>query len=127
MTPEDTHQDAIAAAHEWRDEEREAASKRPAGRAQYVSRRRVLAEHWPDGTLAECERLEREHPTWWITWLPANTIEGYERPACWWARRHIPGDRKYEVYAPDAETLAVELEQTPPERSWHLRSLIRDT
>lgn len=45
--------------------------------------RRILADRqsWPAGHLEECERLEEEHPGWSTSWLPANRIVGFERPA----------------------------------------------
>jgi hypothetical protein len=45
--------------------------------------RQVIAERtgWPDGALQTCERLDAEHPGWFVYWMPANDIRGWERPA----------------------------------------------
>lgn len=49
--------------------------------ALFAHNRRIAAvrEDWPDGTLAECERLDAAHPGWAVTWLP----EGGGRVARW--------------------------------------------
>ncbi|BCJ45296.1 hypothetical protein GCM10010168_85650 [Actinoplanes ianthinogenes] len=51
--------------------------------------RRVMARRtgWPAGALAECERLDREHPGWSFGWLPENRTRGWERPAGFAANR----------------------------------------
>lgn len=56
--------------------------------------RLLAAQHWPAGALEVCERLEAEHPGWWVTWMPASVIKGWERPAGWAASRDdvsLPG------------------------------------
>lgn len=52
-------------------------------RALAVRNRRILAERtgWPDGALQACEDFDARHPGWHCTWLEANTIKGWERPA----------------------------------------------
>lgn len=49
--------------------------------------RRRAAERWPGGALQMCKRLEREHPGWRVSWMAANTISGWERPAGYYATR----------------------------------------
>lgn len=45
--------------------------------------RRISARRmgWPAGALAECERLDLEHPGWRFCWLGENRNTGWERPA----------------------------------------------
>ena len=45
--------------------------------------RRILAERqdWPDGALEVCESIESEFGDWSPSWMPENTIKGFERPA----------------------------------------------
>lgn len=45
--------------------------------------RRIIARRtgWPAGALAECERLDVEHPGWTVCWLPVNRRPGWERSA----------------------------------------------
>jgi hypothetical protein len=49
----------------------------------------VVAERtgWPAGAVETCERLEAEHPGWMVSWMDANPIRGWERPAGWYAAR----------------------------------------
>ncbi len=80
---------------------------------QIVTRdRRAFAERtgWPDGALEACERIEQEYADWRISWLPANPVVGYERPACFWARREWP---HHEVYGADPAELVAEIELAP--------------
>lgn len=55
----------------------------PAQRALAITNREILADRcgWPDGILAMCVYLERRHPGWDVSWLPANRIRGFEREA----------------------------------------------
>lgn len=100
--------------------------KRPDGAQLRFRNRRILSGRlrWPAGALEACERIERENPGWAVTYLTANPFPGFERPACYWAVRHLPGDRRHEVYAPDPEALVAEIDSTPRSRSWSLRSVI---
>lgn len=110
MTPDETHQDAIAAAHDWREDERERLA---------WNNRQILADrlHWPDGALQACERIERDHPDWSISWLRENTISGFERPAGYRAVRG--GFHSCVVSAATAEELVRAIEGAPPaEHSW---------
>jgi len=77
--------------------------------------RRVLAGrwHWPDGVLAECERVERLHPGWSPFWRPADERTG--QPAGYTARRYEhwgePG-----VAGETPDELAAAIETAPPRR-----------
>lgn len=56
----------------------------------------VVAERcgWPHGTVEVCEWLEQQYPGWRVSWLDANDIRGWERPAGWCATRDdvsLPG------------------------------------
>jgi hypothetical protein len=84
--------------------------------------RRVMARRagWPAGALAECERLDVEHPGWRFYWFTENRITGWERPAGFAARlpsaglagadelRRLPEDnvcRDPHVFGPDVATV----------------------
>lgn len=84
--------------------------------------RRELAARlqWPDGAVEVCERIDREHAGWTVSWLPAGTVPGHERPACFWARREWP---RHEVHAADEDELVAGIRQAPPASSWDLRPL----
>jgi hypothetical protein len=56
---------------------------------------------WPAGVLETCERLEREHPGWVVTWLPANCIPGWKRPAVFRAARGRWFERRIDREDPD--------------------------
>lgn len=96
--------------------------KRPRLQQIIVNDRRSLAHHlkWPPGALEVCERVGREHPDWTVSWLPENRVPGYQRDACYWARRDWP---KHEVHAGDEAELVAGIRQAPPKSSWKLRPL----
>jgi hypothetical protein len=92
-------------------------------RARLQRYNRALAaerENWPRARLRACEKLDKQFPGWLIDWLDENTIKGFERPACFVA---VNEDRNVTVYAPDAERLAEEVDNAPPERQWHMVSI----
>ncbi len=66
--------------------------------------RRIAAARvsWPAGALETCERLDGEHPGWFVEWLFANEIRGWERPAGFMAFQ----GRGTKVFAPTPEELA---------------------
>jgi len=51
--------------------------------------RRILSVRcsWPADAVEMCERLEREHPGWLVSWMRANDIPGWELPAGYCATR----------------------------------------
>lgn len=53
----------------------------------WAHNRRHTARRWPDGALATCEQLEREHRPWHVTWMQANPIRGWQRLAGFAATR----------------------------------------
>jgi hypothetical protein len=91
--------------------------KRPALRQIIVRDRRQLAHHlgWPPGALDTCERVERDHPGWTVSWLPPNDVPGHERPACYWARREWPA---YEAHAGGEAELVKAIADAPAGSMW---------
>lgn len=92
--------------------------------------RRIIARRtgWPAGALAECERLDQEHPGWAFWWLPENRYPGWERPAGFSARQQRDSSVfGPSVFGPDVDALlekigAVEqriaAEEAERERLW---------
>lgn len=81
--------------------------------------RPLLAERlgWPQGALADCERIDRERPGWTAWYHAENTIRGFERPAEFVADREEDGVR---LSAADADKLLAEIDSDPPVHRWVL-------
>lgn len=88
--------------------------------------RRLLAvrQHWPEGALEECERLDQAYPGWSVSWLDENSCPGFERPACYWAMRAPGSGRQTEIFCADPALLAEAIENAPPPADWHIRQVI---
>lgn len=117
MTPQERAEIRERALAELAERERE-------NRQRAWDNRRLIAGRWdwPDGALAECERVEREHPDWSPWWEPANDRTG--QPARYTARRHcLPG--RGGVSGETGDDLAAAIEGAPDEQPiGHLNPLI---
>lgn len=103
----------------------ERAEKQRKSRELAWSNRRLISDrlHWPDGALAECERVEREHPDWSPWWEPASDRTGL--PARYTARRHCHPGRPG-VSGETGDELAAAIEAAPDESPiGHLEPLTR--
>ncbi len=69
-------------------------------------------QDWPAGALEACTRLMSKHPGWFVTWMPENTIPGFERPACFVAEYKHPRHQT-EVTAPTIEAIDALLVPVP--------------
>lgn len=51
--------------------------------------RRVMAKRlrWPAGAVETCERLERKHPGWCVSWMAAWPVKGFQRRGGFYAWR----------------------------------------
>lgn len=87
---------------------------RPPGLALRRANTRILAKRqgWPKGALTACWRLEKAHPGWVLSWMGENTIRGFERPACYWAKRD--GIHEAEVRAATPEGVKELILLAPP-------------
>lgn len=96
--------------------------KRRPGLALAARNRRILAERlgWPAGALQECERLEREHPGWHVSWLPENTTPRFERPEGWWGV-YDGTHHRVEVFRPTAAALKKRMAEGVPDHEFGLR------
>ena len=76
--------------------------------------RRLIAErlHWPAGALEACEQLDVTYRGWSFSWRAANTVKGFERPACFYATTGGTW-RDRTVYGATPEELAEALKTTP--------------
>jgi hypothetical protein len=96
--------------------------KRRPGLALARKNQALFAErfHWPDGALEACRKLEDRFPGWYVSWLPENTIAGFERPAGFWAV-HDGSMHRVEALRPTARELAKVMADGPPEHDYSLR------
>ena len=83
--------------------------------------RQLIAERigWPEGAVELCEEIEQAHPDWSVFWLPENTIEGFERPSGFMARRRDWYGREKTLHAySDTALRAKIMAWVPPRDSW---------